>query len=107
MKGVKCQKKTTEGYLRRFVKRPRYYGKGIAINGHRRESENNSIKGEQGGSVTASYKHWVNRTKQFKLLSYPELELTDVLCLPAKIKVNYTCLYVHGAFSYCCVIDKL
>ena len=66
-----------------------------------------AIKGEIGGSVTSSLKHWVNRSKQFKLLGYPELELTDVLCLPAKKKVNYMCLYVHGAFSDCCVIDKL
>ena len=75
----------------------------------RKRKQLEAIKGEQCGSVIASFKHWVNRTKQFKQLSYSELELTDVLCLPAKINVNdtCTCLYVHGAFSDCCVIDKL
>ena len=47
-----------------------------------------AIKGEQGGSVMASFKYWVNKTKQFKLISYPELELADVLRLPAKTKMN-------------------
>ena len=84
----------------------RYYGKGTSktVTEEKAKTIRQAIKGEQGGSVTASFKHWVNRTEQFKLLSYPELELTDVLCLPAKIKVNYMCLYVHGAFSDCCVI---
>ena len=67
----------------------RYYGKGTSktVSEEKAKTIRQAIKGEQGGSVTASFKHWANRTKQFKLLSYPELELTDVLCLPAKIKV--------------------
>ena len=38
--------------------------------------------------VTASFRHWVNRTKKFELLNCAELELTDVLCLPVKAKVS-------------------
>mgnify|MGYP003482518905 CR=1 FL=1 len=83
----------------------RYYGKGTSktVTEEKAKAIQQAIKGEQGGSVTASFKHWVNRTKQFKLLSYPELELTDVLCLPAKVKVLVCTRRVLRLF----IIDKL
>ena len=46
-----------------------------------------TVKGEYSG-VTASFRHWVNRTKKFELLNCAELELTEVLCLPVKAKVS-------------------
>ena len=46
-----------------------------------------AVKGEYSG-VTASFRHWVNRTKKFELLNCAELELTEVLCLPVKAKVS-------------------
>ena len=85
MKGGKCQKKSTKGCSSRFVKR------GTMIKELAKRCRTEEKLSEQDGSVTASFKHWwVNRTKQFKLLlSYPELELADVLCLPAKIILKY------------------
>ena len=47
-----------------------------------------AVKGEHSSGVTASFRHWVNRTKKFELLNCAELELTDVLCLPVKAKVS-------------------
>ena len=89
MKVVRCQKKSTKDCFETFCKE-RYYDKGTSktVTEEKAKRIRQAIKGEQDGSVTASFKHWVNRTKQFKLLSYPELELADVLCLSAKIKVN-------------------
>ena len=68
---------------RRFFEtfcKERYYGKGTSemVTEEKAKKIRQVIKGEQGGSITASFKHWVNRTKQFQLHSYPELELTDV-----------------------------
>ena len=47
-----------------------------------------AVKGEHSSGVTASFRHWVNRTKKFELLNCAELGLTDVLCLPVKAKVS-------------------
>ena len=74
---------------RRFFEafcRERYYDKGTSktVTEEKAKRIRQAIKGEQDGSVIASFKHWVNRTKQFKLFSY-----TEVLCLPAKIKVCF------------------
>ena len=91
MKGVKCQKQTTVGCLRRFVKRGTK-GTSKTVSEENAKTIRQAIKGEQDGSVTASFKHWVNRTKQFKLLSYPELELTDVLCLVSTSKIICACM---------------
>ena len=76
MKGVKCQKEDHTPLFETFCKE-RYYGKGTSktVTEEKAKAIRQAIKGEQGGSVTASFKHGVNRTKQFKLLSYPELEL--------------------------------
>ena len=35
-----------------------------------------------------SFIFWVKKTKKFELLSYEELDLRDVLCLPAKVMVG-------------------
>ena len=82
----------------------RYYDKGTSktVIEEKAKRIRQAIKGEQDGSVTASFKHWDNRSKQFKLLSYPELELADVLCLPAKTKVNtiHTHVIIH-LYSTC------
>lgn len=68
----------------------KYYGNRTSktVTEEKAKTIRQAIRGEQGGGVTASFKHWVNKTKQFKLLSYPELDLSDVLCLPAKVKVS-------------------
>ena len=65
-----------------------------------------AVKGEHS-STTASFRHWVNRTKKFELLNCAELELTDVLCLPVKAKVSnsrklymYVHVYNYGPNSY-------
>lgn len=39
-------------------------------------------------NCTPSFVFWVKKTKKFQLLSYEELDLKDVLCLPAKVKVS-------------------
>ena len=55
--------------------------------------------------VTASFRHWVNRTKKFELLNCAELELTDVLCLPVKAKPKVSKsrklhhIYVHACHA--------
>ena len=38
--------------------------------------------------VSNSFKFWITKTKQFAVLKYPELQLNDVICLPAKQKVD-------------------
>ena len=51
----------------------------------RRETEDSSKGGLSSGvSVTASFRHWVNK---FELLNCAELGLTDMLCLLIKAKV--------------------
>jgi len=59
------------------------------------------IKGVLNGvqvDASNSFKFWINKTKQFTLLNYPELQLNNVLCLPAKHKLliimhHLACLY--------------
>ncbi len=46
------------------------------------------IKGEKMEVHSPSFKFWVKKKKKFELLSYPELDLHDVLCLPVKVKVR-------------------
>ena len=55
----------------------RYYGKGTSktVTEEKAKTIRQAIKGEQGGSVTASFKHWVNRTKQLKLLSLSRVRI--------------------------------
>ena len=38
--------------------------------------------------VSESFKFWVTKKRKFVLLNYPELDLKDVLCLPAKQRVR-------------------
>ena len=38
--------------------------------------------------VSKSFKFWVTKKRKFVLLNYPELDLKDVLCLPAKQRVR-------------------
>lgn len=52
------------------------------------------LKGENLNNYSYSFKYWVKKTKKFELLSYPELNLVDVLCLPIKKKVSFTGLLV-------------
>ena len=61
------------------------YSKTISKN--KAEKIKDVIKGENLQNYSSCFKFWVCKTKQFKLLSYPELDLKDVLCLPAKEKV--------------------
>jgi len=42
--------------------------------------------------VSKSFKFWVTKTRKFVLLNYPEVNLKDVLCLPAKQRVRETIL---------------
>ena len=42
-------------------------------------------------TVEPKFRHWVKK-KGFRLLSYPPLQLMDVLCLPAKTKVSFAYL---------------
>ena len=46
------------------------------------------LNGVERNDVSSSFKFWVTKTKKFELLHYPELQLKDVLCLPAKQKVR-------------------
>ena len=46
------------------------------------------LKGNVPDDCSPSFVFWVKKTKKFQLLSYEELGLTDVLCLPAKVKVS-------------------
>lgn len=46
------------------------------------------IRGEKLEVHSPSFKFWVKKTKKFELLSYPELNLHDVLCLSVKVKVS-------------------
>ena len=52
-------------------------------------------------AVTASFRHWVNRTKKFELLNCAELELTEVLiCLRVKAKVSKSRkLHLHACHT--------
>ncbi len=45
------------------------------------------IKGEKSEVHSSSFKFWVKK-KKFELLSYPELNLNEVLCVPAKVTVR-------------------
>ena len=59
-----------------------------------------AVMGEYSG-VTASFRHWVNRTKKFELLNCAELELTELmLCLPVKTKVSKSRkLHLHACHT--------
>ena len=46
------------------------------------------LRGEKLEVHSPSFKFWVRKTKKFEVLSYPELDLKDVLCLPVKVKVS-------------------
>ena len=46
------------------------------------------LKGKKLEVYTPSFRFWVNKTKKFELLNFPELGLEDVLCLPVKNKVR-------------------
>ena len=48
----------------------------------------NIIKGNIPDTCSPSFVFWVKKSKKFQLLSYEELDLKDVLCLPAKVKVS-------------------
>ena len=50
------------------------------------ESIKQVLRGE--GKHPPSFKFWVKMNKKFKLISYPELQLANVLCLPSKKKVH-------------------
>ena len=47
-----------------------------------------------------SFRFWVKKTKRFEILTYPDLNLHDVLCVPVKCEVshNYSC---YTSASYC------
>ena len=45
------------------------------------------LKGDTPSSCSPSFVFWVKKRKRFQLLSYEELKIKDVLCLPAKVKV--------------------
>ena len=48
----------------------------------------NVLKGDPAAQdYSATFKFWVKKRK-FQIMSYSPLGLTDVLCLPAKKKVN-------------------
>ena len=56
------------------------------------------LNGVQVDASNSFFKVWINKTKRFTLLNYPELQLNNVLCLPAKHKVliimhHLACLY--------------
>ena len=58
-----------------------------------------AVKGEYSG-VTASFRHWVNRTKKFELLNCAELEFIEVLCLQVKAKVSKSRkLHLHACHT--------
>ena len=71
----------------RYVDKSRRTSK--TVNKEKAKRIRQAVKGEHS-STTASFRHWVNRTKKFELLNCAELELTDVLCLPVKAKVRVT-----------------
>ena len=80
---------------KRYVDKSRRTSK--TVNEEKAKRIRQAVKGEHS-STTASFRHWVNRTKKFELLNCAELELTDVLCLPVKAKVSNSrklCMYVH------------
>jgi len=45
------------------------------------------VKGDIPSNCSSSFVFWVKKKKKFQLLSYEELKIKDVLCLPAKVKV--------------------
>lgn len=47
------------------------------------------LKGNIASGCSPSFVFWVKKTKKFQLLSYEELNLKDVLCLPDKVKVSW------------------
>ncbi|KAL5503358.1 hypothetical protein EMCRGX_G010290 [Ephydatia muelleri] len=63
-----------------------------------------AVKGEHS-CVTASFRHWVNRTKKFELLNCSELELTDVLCHPVKAK-NENDKTIFGHYRVVAMVEK-
>ena len=46
------------------------------------------LKGENLDLHSPSFRFWVKKTKRFEILSYPDLNLHNVLCVPVKSKVN-------------------
>lgn len=46
------------------------------------------LRGEKMKMHSSSFKFWVRKTRKFELMSYSELNLKDVLCLPVKDKVS-------------------
>jgi len=49
------------------------------------------VKGVQLEYHSSSFKHWVKKSKKFEILNFPDLNLLDVLCLPYKTKVSFSC----------------
>ncbi len=47
------------------------------------------LKDDIPSGCSPSFVFWVKKTKKFRLLSYEELNLQDVLCLPAKVEVIF------------------
>ena len=45
------------------------------------------VQGRKLKAHSSAFRFWVKKKKKFKVLSYPELNLHDVLCLPVKVKV--------------------
>ncbi len=50
------------------------------------------LKGDIPAGCSPAFVFWVKKTKKFKLLSYEELDLKNVLCLPAKEIVSIVLL---------------
>ena len=51
-----------------------------------------------GSSGSAKLK-WTIKDKEFKLMNFPELNLTDVLCVPAKKKVSAFYIRIIDQFT--------
>ena len=60
--------------------------KTIIITAEKAQKIMDALKGAKLNKVPSSFKFLVTKTRRFALLNYPELQLKEVLCLPAKQK---------------------
>eukprot|EP00731_Ephydatia_muelleri_P013704 Em0007g1014a len=86
----------------RYVDKSRRTSK--TVNEEKAKRIRQAVKGEHS-STTASFRHWVRRTKKFELLNCAELELTDVLCLPVKAK-NDNDKTIFGHYHVVAMVEK-